>query len=99
MDPLDTVEIENEAARRADAAALAARTEIDDVKWLMANKRGRRIANRLLQQAGVFRLSFSTNALQMSFNEGNRNSGLRFLAMLTEHCPERYAEMLKEANQ
>jgi hypothetical protein len=63
----------------------------------MSSKRGRRIVHRQLDSAGVFRISFHTNALQMAFNEGNRNQGNALLALVTEHCPERYAELLNEA--
>ena len=98
-DPLDT-EV-NDALRksRADNARLAAMKDAEDIKWLMSSKRGRRVVNSLLQSAGVFRSSFHTNALQMSFNEGNRNTGLMLLAAVTEHSPERYAEMIEEAKQ
>ena len=100
LDTLDTLDTEAIDARRkaiADKARLDELKDAEDTKWLMSSKRGRRIVNRLLQTAGVFRLSFHTNALQMSFNEGNRNTGLRLLAAITEHCPERYAEMIEEA--
>ena len=96
-DPLDTEATDAIRKTLADQARLAALREAEDLKWLMSSKRGRRIANSLLQQAGVFRTSFNTNALQMSFNEGNRNTGLRLLAAITETCPERYAEMLEES--
>jgi len=98
-DPLDITAIEQQRESREEKAKLAARKEAEDIKWLMSTARGRRIANSLLQQAGVFRLSFSTDALQMSFNEGNRNTGLRLLAAITEHCPNRYVEMMNEAKE
>jgi hypothetical protein len=50
----------------------------------------------LLEHAGVWRLSFHTNALQMAFNEGSRNGGLRLLDQLVKHCPELHTQMLKE---
>lgn len=99
IDPLDTAALETQRISREEKAKLDAQKEADDIKWLMSSKRGRRIVNSLLQQAGVFRLSFNTNALQMSFNEGNRNTGLRLLAAITEHCPDRYTEMINEAKQ
>lgn len=70
--------------------------EINDLKWLMSNKRGRRFIFRLLVRAGVWRLSFNTNALSMAFNEGARNEGLRLMALISQHCADRYSEMLKE---
>jgi hypothetical protein len=97
VDPLDTEANDQHRKTIAEQARLAELREAEDIKWLMSSKRGRRIVNRLLQVAGVFRLSFHTNALQMSFNEGNRNTGLRLLAAITEHCPERYAEMTEES--
>lgn len=82
---------EAEARRQFDA-----QTEVDDLKWLLSNKRGRRIAARILERAGVWRLSFSPNALTMAFNEGGRNVGLGLLAQITQHCPEKHIEILKE---
>jgi hypothetical protein len=35
----------------------------------------------------------------MAFNEGNRNQGNALLALVTEHCPDRYAELLNEAKE
>ena len=62
--------------READARKRQQRTqEIADFKWLMNTPRGRRILWRLLTMARVFNLSFNTNAMQMAFNEGNRNLG------------------------
>ena len=99
IDPLDTETADAIRQARADADKLARLREVEDVKWLMSSKRGRRIVYRLLQQAGVFRSSFNTNAMQMAFNEGNRNQGLKLLADVTEQSPERYAEMIDEARQ
>lgn len=95
-DPLD---IRGQEQRQQDAQErnkLAAKIEEEDVKWLMSNKRGRRIVYRLLERAGVWRLSFNTNALQMAFNEGNRNEGLALFAKVMAFCPEQYAIMVKE---
>jgi len=98
-DPLDFEGNDLQDQQRKEVANLELQKDAEDLKWLMSSKRGRRIVNRLLQNAGVFRVSFHTNALQMSFNEGNRNSGLKLLAAITEHCPDRYAEMIDEAKQ
>lgn len=98
-DPLDIRSQERTQAEAEERALLAAQIEIDDVKWLMSNKRGRRFVARLLERAGVWRLSFNTNALSMAFNEGTRNEGLRLLAQITAHCPDRYTEMLKESKE
>ena len=70
--------------------------EESDIKWLMSSKRGRRFVWRLLEQAGVFRSSFNTNAMTMSFSEGNRNYGLQLLNLIHTLCPELYPTMIKE---
>lgn len=99
FDPIDIRGQERAKVQADDLAREARDLEIDDMKWLMSNKRGRRIAARILERAGVWRSSFNTNALNMAFSEGMRNEGLRLLAQITEHCPARYTEMLKESRE
>lgn len=94
-DPLD---IHNEQQRREDAqerARLAEQNRVEDIKWLMSGKRGRRIVWGLLEQTGVFRSSFRLNN-EMAFLEGQRNVGLILLALIHEHSPDAYVTMLKE---
>lgn len=99
FDPLDLQGQERAKLDEDDRAALALQIEIDDLKWVMSNKRGRRFVFRLLERAGVWRISFNTNALTMAFNEGMRNDGLRLLAQLNEHCQARYTDMIKESKE
>ena len=99
MDSYDPTDIHGQDRTKADndlRNKLARETEEADFKWLMGSKRGRRIVWRQLERAGVFRISFSTNALQMAFNEGNRNEGLTLLAKINALCPEHYLSMTKE---
>ena len=98
-DPLDIRGQENAKAEKEVRDKIANENEETDVKWLMGNKRGRRIMWRLLDQSGVFRLSFNSNSMTMAFNEGQRNFGNRMLAMIHSLCPELYPTMVKEANQ
>lgn len=97
-DPTDLRKQEVDREAEATRLRLAAEVEELDVKWLMGSKRGRRIMWRLLEQAGVFQLSFDTNAMRMAFNEGNRNFGNRTLKLIYGTCPELFAVMLKESN-
>jgi hypothetical protein len=99
FDPLDIRGQERARAEAEERALMASQIEIDDIKWLMSDKRGRRFVARLFERAGVWRLSFNTNALTMAFNEGTRNEGLRLLAQITAHCPDRYTDMLKESKE
>ena len=96
FDPLDTQAQERAKATKAARDKLVRDEEIGDIKWLMGSKRGRRILWRLLEQSGVFRLSFNTNAMQMAFAEGNRNFGNRTLTLIHAHAPELYPTMVKE---
>jgi hypothetical protein len=95
-DPLD-LHAQERAKADSDLRRKVSRdTEESDLKWLMGSKRGRRIIWRLLDRAGVFRLSFNTNSMMMAFNEGNRNEGLLTLNQIHTQCPELYPVMIKE---
>lgn len=96
FDPIDLSAQEKSKTDREVRDRLRKENEEADLKWLMGNKRGRRVIWRLLDQSGVFRLSFNTNAMQMAFAEGNRNYGNRTLAMIHSLCPELYPQMVKE---
>ncbi|MBS0323583.1 MAG: endopeptidase [Proteobacteria bacterium] len=98
-DPLDIRGQEQAREEAQQRNKLAEKTEAEDIKWQMANKRGRRIVYRLLERAGIWQSSFNTNAMQMAFNEGRRNEGLALLAKLMAYCPELYAVMLKEQDK
>lgn len=87
-----------EQEARAEEAArvdLLRQQEAEDFKWLMADRRGRRIIFRWLERSGVFRSSY-TGGAETFFREGQRNVGLMLLAQVNEHAPQLYATMLKE---
>ena len=94
-DPTD-VKAHDRAASSLELEQNAARkTEIEDVKWLMGHKQGRRFVTRLLDKAGVYRTSFTGNS-ETFFREGQRNLGLFVLSEVMELAPEQHAQMLKE---
>ena len=95
-DPLDIRGQERQVDDKKLRERLNRDNEEADLKWLMSSKRGRRIIWRLLDQSGVFRLSFNPNDMQMAFAEGNRNFGNKTLAMIHTLCPELYPSMVKE---
>lgn len=75
---------------------------VDEQKQLqeiMAFRRGRAFVYRILEQCGIYRTSFASDAMAMAFREGERNVGLRLLAEVTEVSPEKYYTMLKEARE
>ena len=96
-DPLDIRGQEKALAENSERNKLALQTEHEDFKWLMGNKRGRRIMWRLLERTGVYRSSFTGNS-ETFFREGMRNVGLTLLSQVQQLTPDQYAVMLKEAN-
>lgn len=96
LDPFDLAAQEQAESDRKEAAKRDAQTEKNDLKWLMADPRGRRIVRRWLSQAGVWRLSFTGDPHTTAFNEGQRNGGLALFAKLSAVAPDRLAEMLIE---
>lgn len=70
--------------------------EIEDFKLLMGSAWGRRVVFRLLERAGIYRLSFTSNGAYTSFNEGQRNIGLYFIDLINTHCLDEFVLMLKE---
>jgi len=96
-DPTDLEGQEQEAQDQQRKAQVRQQQEIADFKWLMDGKQGRRVVWRLLEKAGVFRSSFSTNALQMALGEGNRSYGLYWLNEVMTHCPDKFLLMINES--
>lgn len=96
-DPTD-IPLDAEAReRQAKQAELARQSSISDIRWVMSNKRGRRFVHGLLEQAGCYRISYTSgDPHATSFNEGQRNVGNRVLELVTVHAPESYASMLSE---
>lgn len=97
FDPTDFEGEEQRQAAKQKAEAQELAWEIDDLQWLMGSKRGRRIVWRLLQNAGVNRLSYTPgDALATAFNEGQRNQGNRLQALIQAHASEAYGLMVQE---
>lgn len=94
-DPTDYREQERLAEADEAKAAQRRRIEIGDFAWLMSDKRGRRIVWRILEQAGVYRTSFTGNSSTF-FNEGKRSMGLFVLSEVHEIAPDALPQMLKE---
>jgi hypothetical protein len=99
IDTFDLRAQEDAREKAEERARLLAKIEIDDLKWVMRDKRGRRFVHGLLERAGAFRSSFHTNALTMAFNEGTRNEGLRLIDQAMRYCADLYMQMLKEHNE
>lgn len=96
LDPLDIRGQERSKASAEAASKLAQINEGEDFKWLMSNKRGRRIVASWLEKSGTFRQSFNHSGSITAFNEGNRVIGLMLIQQINSFCPEQYLTMLQE---
>jgi len=99
LEQLDPAGMERANAEQAEEVRRQRERELGDLCHVMASKQGRRFVWRLLEQAGVFRLSFSTDPSLTAFNEGNRNYGLVTFNEMLEACPERFADMQREQRE
>ncbi len=94
-DPIDTAAQKKRITEKDEASRHSRDKELDDIKWLMSDERGRRVMHRLLTITGVYRTSFTGNS-QTFFNEGQRNIGLILTADVHQHCSADYIKMLDE---
>jgi hypothetical protein len=85
---------ENPRQVRNDAARKRREQHLADLRWLLGHESGRRIAHHYLEVAGLWRTSFSGEALSSAFQEGQRNLGLRLFADLAEAAPERIPALI-----
>lgn len=98
LDPLDIRAQERAIADRKEKQRLTSEQEVADFKWLMSDKRGRRIVWRLLEQTGLYRSSFTGNS-ETFFREGARNVGLHYVGLINEHCADKYNLMVTEQRE
>jgi len=94
-DPTDLKAQDRELEAQSLEQGVVRKQEVEDLKWLMGHKQGRRFVWRLLEKAGVYRTSFTGNS-ETFFREGMRNLGLFVLSEVMEVTPEQFAQMLKE---
>lgn len=94
-DPIEDAVADLSSASEGELARRAAEDD-EDLRWLIANFRGRRFLRRQLERAGVFRSSFTGDALTAAFAEGERNGGLRLFSQIVRVAPARVAELLTE---
>lgn len=95
IDPTDTQAIEERIDEAKAAAKRIADQEVEDLKWLMSDKRGRRIMWSLLAFTGVFRQPFTGDS-ETFFRCGMMNVGQKYLGDINQHAPERYNQMVTE---
>ncbi len=94
-DPTDILARQQAEQAAADAAAKSAAAEADDLRWLVSDKRGRRILARLIRSTGVNQRSHTGNS-ETFFREGRRSVGIELQERLEADHFEEYILMLKE---
>lgn len=94
---MDAIEAgEQEFAERQEAARLRREAERAGLGEVLSTKGGRLTVWRLLDMAGVYRLSFTGDPLWSAFNEGQRNIGNKLLGEIMAEFPAEYSLMTKE---
>jgi hypothetical protein len=86
FDPIEEATATLSSASEGERALREAEDE-QDLKWLIADHRGRRFLRRRLAELGVFHTSFTGEALGTAFNEGKRGAGLRLLSFILRIAP------------
>ena len=84
------------AAEKAADRADRARGEI--ITSIMSTTPGRAFFWDKLSAAGIFTTTFSSDPIQMAFNEGQRNQGLLLLNDIIQWCPEQFILAMREFN-
>lgn len=94
-DPTDETANEEREATESEALERIAKQKIEDLKWVMSDKRGRRFMWELLSDAGVFRNPFRGTP-ETDFLCGVMHLGQQFLVDINQHAPGRYNQMVTE---
>lgn len=99
IDPTNLAALEEQRSKEKDRIRFERQVELDDLKWLMGSKRGRRIVWRLLSATGVYRQSYTGNGSDTFFREGARSIGLQLVEKLhaIDGGADLYALMRNEA--
>jgi hypothetical protein len=87
---------EKQIERAEEAQKLAVKKRKEDLMFVMADPRGRRVVWDQLEFTGVFSVGWDPSA-KIHFNAGMRNVGLRLFQELHQVCPDLYLMMAKEA--
>jgi hypothetical protein len=92
----DEYNLQREQKAIARRRTLRAKREKDDIKWFMSTSAGRRIMWGLLEEAGVYKASFSPDTHLMAFQEGKKDHGIKLMAKLNTYCAGEYNLMVRE---
>lgn len=69
-----------------------------EVREILKTYEGRKLIWRILEQCGVYRVSFTGDALETAFREGQRSTGLWILTEIVfTNGPDTFSIMSREA--
>lgn len=80
------------------ASALVDRQRGEVLVSVMETGPGREWIWNKLSEANIFHTTFSTDPVQMAFNEGQRNQGLVLLNDIIQWCPDNFILTMREHN-
>lgn len=75
--------------------SLSRRDELDDIRFILSTKNGRRVLWRLLTHCNVFGSVWHPSAL-IHHNSGRQDVGHFIMAEITEASPDAFLTMMKE---
>jgi hypothetical protein len=93
-DPLSTESIPDGGKEQKNKRA----KELEDLRHVLSDPRGRRVINRLLEKTGVYRNPFTGNS-ETYFRCGEMNIGQFIVAEVQAVSPDSYTNLLKEFNE
>ncbi len=97
FDPLDLDALDTEHAAAQQQTRNDQRVAVDDMRWLMNDKRGRRFVWRLLEETQAYSSTFRAGDPHTSaYLEGKRAIGLFVLDVINKHFADQYVLMLQE---
>jgi hypothetical protein len=82
-----------DAKRREKDTALRVR---DAIERLANTQDGQTFFTHMVEEAGIYRVSFDSDAMQMAFREGRRDFGLWFVAQWLLGRPDAMAVLLQQ---
>ena len=72
------------------------RREREDIKFLLADGRGRRFLWKYLSKCGIYKTSFGEGNDRTNYYEGQRSVGLMLLSEILDVDPEGYTKLIEE---
>ena len=88
---------EGQVKKKKTKAQIHKEQNREDLKAILDMPGGRRFLWKLLEECGVYKISFIGEPYQTAFNEGKRQIGLRLIEDIFDAYPHAYTGMRVEA--